>query len=211
MRNLKWVVVAAILMVILLPVVSLFRGRAKAPLTESEQVAWDHFRAKHLSSQAVTPNETEADAVVAIGDKIVPYIEENLGAAARVPGTYGKGEYWLIIVLARIGTPRALDGIEKVLKHDFPGAMGRNRETAAKALVWLGATDRAPVLAAAIEDHERRVAESGDPQRYMQEVENLKKYLELLKQGKGKRDKSTFPFGPGLIDEAVEIPSDAVR
>ena len=80
-----------------------------------------------------------------------------------MPGTYGKSEYWLTIVLARIGTPRAIDGIVKVLDHDWPGAVGTNRETAAKALVWLGATDRVSSLEAAIADHKRLVAQSRDP------------------------------------------------
>ena len=180
-----------------------FQGDETEPLTPEEFQVWNRFLEKHLSSGTAAPTEAEADAVVAIGEKIVPTIEEQFGAAARVPGTYGKSEFWLIVVLARIGTPRAIDGIVKVLEHDWRGAVGTNRETAAKALVWLGAVDRIASLEAAIADHKRLVARSNDPQRYQAEVNNLLKYLDLLKKGEGKRDKSKFPFGPGLIHQEL--------
>jgi len=160
-----------------------------------------------LSSTTVTPSEEDADAVAAIGDKIVAYIESQFGNAAGVPGTFGKSEYWLVIVLARIGSPRAIDAVVKVLEHDFPGNIETDRETAAKALVWLGATDRVSDLEAAIAAHEQAVAESSDPGRYGVAVDNLKQYLELLKKGEGKRDKSKFPFGPSLIKDSIWIPT----
>jgi len=199
------ILVAVILLVV--PIVLNLLPEGREPLTPEEQRVWERFLATHLSSGTDTPSEEEADAVAAIGDKIVPYIEDQFGAAARVPRTYGKSEYWLLVVLGRIGTPRAIAAIVKVLEHDWPGAVGTNRETAAKALVWLGAYDRIPALEAAIADHERLVAESDDPARYASEVANLKKYLQLLKKGEGKRDKSGFPFGPGLINESIELPS----
>jgi len=199
------VIVLAVVLVVFLA--KRFFRSEKEPLTTEEQQAWNQFLSKHLSSQAVVPTEAEADAVAAIGDKIVPYIEEQFGAAARVPRTYGKSEYWLIVVLGRIGTPRAIDAIVKVLEHDWRGAVGTNRETAAKGLVWLGAADRAGALEAAIADHERLVAESDDPQRYAAEVHNLQKHLALLKKGEGKRDKSRFPFGPGLINQEIGLPA----
>lgn len=192
-------------LVILLPVIVSLVPKGRESLTPEEQQAWDAFLAKHLSSGTVTPSEEDADRIAAMGDKIVPYIEEQFGAAAQVPRTFGKSEYWLIVVLGRIGTPRAIDAIVKALEHDWQGAVGRNRETAAKALVWLGARDRIPALEAAIADHERLVAESKDPARFASEADNLKKYLELLRKGEGKRDKRGFPFGPGLIDNSVEI------
>jgi hypothetical protein len=198
---------AAIILVVLIALplaLTLLRG-GKESLTGEEQRIWEQFLAKHLSSGTATPSEAEADAVVALGGKIVPHVEEQFGAAARVPGTYGKSEYWLIVVLARIGTPRAIDGIVRVLEHDWPGAVGANRETAAKALVWLGAVDRIAALEAAIVAHQRLVAQSKDPPRYGAEVNNLAKYLELLKKGEGKRDKSKFPFGLALIER--ELPA----
>lgn len=204
MKMLKFVVIVLVGMLALSLVTKLFRG-GKEPLTTEEQRVWERFLAKHLSSGTETPSEAEADAVVAVGEKIVPYIEGQFGAAARVPGTYGKSEYWLTIVLARIGTLRAIDGIVKVLEHDWPGAVGTNRETAAKALVWLGAADRIAALEVAIADHKLLVAQSKDPQRYGVEVNNLLKYLELLKKGEGKRDKSKFPFGPALIRRDSEL------
>lgn len=204
MRMLKFVVTVVVVVLVLSLVPKLFRG-GKEPLTAEEQRVWERFLAKHLSSGTEVPSEAEADAVVAIGEKIIPYVEGQFGAAARVPGTYGKSEYWLTIVLARIGTPRAIDGIVKVLEHDWSGAVGTNRETAAKALVWLGAADRIAALEAAIAGHKRLVAQSKDPERYGVEVNALVQYLELLKKGEGKRDKSKFPFGPALIRRESEL------
>ncbi len=200
---------AIVLLIIAAAVVALvvkFRG-GKAALSSEEKGTWEYFLSRHLSSRAVTPTPAEADAVAAIGDKIVPYIEEQFGEAARVPRTFGKSEYWLVVVLARIGTPRAVEAIVTVLKHDFPGAVGSNREVAAEALVWLGARERAADLEAAIVDHDRRVRESGRPERYGVEVVNLKKYLALLKEGKGKRDTRNFPFGVSVISHAIAMPT----
>jgi len=204
--KIKAVLVIIIIVLIAVPLVSRLAPERKVPLSAAEQQAWERFLRKHLSSTTVLPTEADADEVAAIGDKIVPYIEEQFGAAAKVPGTYGKSEYWLVIVLARIGSPRAIASIVKVLEHEWRGAVGTNRETAAKALVWLGARDRVPVLEAAIADHERLVRESGNPERYGGEVKNLRQYLELLKKGEGKRDKSKFPFGPSLIDDSTWLP-----
>ncbi|HUW61300.1 MAG TPA: HEAT repeat domain-containing protein [Candidatus Bathyarchaeia archaeon] len=201
------IAVIVIVVVLALPLVAILFQGGKESLTGEEQQVWDRFLAKHLSSGTETPSEADADAVAAIGDRMVPYIEEQFGAAAQVPRTYGKSEYWLVIILARIGTPRAIDAIVKVLEHDWRGAVGTNRETAAKALVWLGAGDRISALEAAIADHERLVADSKDPQRYGAEVADLKKYLELLKKGEGKRDKSKFPFGPALIMHEIGLPT----
>ena len=205
MKLIKFVVIVLAVVLVVFLAKRWLRSE-KEPLTAEEQQVWNRFLSKHLSSRAEVPTEAEADAVAAIGDKIVPYIEEQFGAAARVPRTYGKSEYWLIVVLGRIGTPRAIDAIVKVLEHDWQGAVGTNRETAGKALVWLGAVDRASSLEAAIADHKRLVAESDDPQRYRPEVNNLQKYLDLLKKGEGKRDKSRFPFGPGLINRDIGLP-----
>jgi hypothetical protein len=204
--KIKGALVIIVIVLIAIPLINRVKREIRQPLTPEEQQVWDRFLNKHLSSTTVVPTEEEADAVAAIGDKIIPYIEEQFGKAARVPGTYGKSEYWLVIVLARIGSPRAIESIVKVLEHDWQGAVGTGRETAAKALVWLGAADKVPALEAAIADHERLVQESGDPERYAPEVSNLKQYLELLKKGEGKRDKSKFPFGPSLIDDSTWLP-----
>ena len=206
----KLVKFGVVLLVVLLAFFLLSkRGRVqREPLTAEEQRVWQRFLEKHLSSGMQVPTESDADAVAAIGDKIIPYVEEQFGAAARVPGTYGKSEYWLVVVLGRIGTLRAVDAIVKVLEHDWRGAVGTNREVAAQALVWLGAADRIPALEAAIADHEQIVARSADPPRYAVEVRNLKNYLDLLKKGEGIRDKSKFPFGPSLIDhEMIVLPA----
>ncbi len=199
-----WVVVIIVAILVFPRLGSLLQG-GRVPLTEEEQRVWDRFLSKHLSSGTESPSEADADALAAIGDKIVPYIEDQFGKAAKVPRTYGKSEYWLIIVLARIGSLRAIESIVEVLEHDWPGAVETNRETAAKALVWLGAQDKVPDLEAAIADHERLVAESRDPDRYRSGVVNLQQYLELLKKGEGIRDKSKFPFGLNLIDRTHEL------
>ncbi|MBN2308129.1 MAG: HEAT repeat domain-containing protein [Candidatus Hydrogenedentes bacterium] len=167
-------------------------GGSKPALSVAQQHTWEQFISKQLAGGTVQPNSEDATAVAAIGDAIVPYVEEQLGAAHAGPG--GKGDYWLVIVLARLGTPRAIEAIEKVLRHDYPGAVGRDRETAAKALVWLGAADAAPTLEAAIADHERLIREKGRPGQDSDEVNVLKDYLEQLQQGTGKRDTATFPF-----------------
>jgi len=187
----------------LLVCVGFFGCKARVkPLSAEQQVVWDRFLEKHLSSGMVMPNSGDATAVAAIGDAIVPYVEENLGKAYRGPG--GKSDYWLLIVLGRIGSPKAVDVICKALEHDYPGALGRDRETAAKALVWLGAKHKAPVLKAAIEDHEKRIkerlAEKTGGQRqveklgYEEELNTLRRRLKMLEEGKGKRDMTNFPF-----------------
>ena len=206
-RAIKILVVVGLVVFVGLPLASRVMRSGKAPLTAEEQQVWERLLGKHLSTTTVTPREEDADAVAAIGDKIVPYIESQFGNAAGVPGTFGKSEYWLIIVLARIGSPQAIDAVVKVLEHDFPGNIETDRETAAKALVWLGATDRVSYLEAAIAAHEQAVAQSSDPERYGVAVDNLKQYLELLKKGEGKRDKSKFPFGPSLIKDSIWIPT----
>jgi hypothetical protein len=204
-RKILGVLFIVVLVLVALPMMRQISKGGKQSLTPAEQQVWDRFLSQHLSAGS-NPSEEDADAVAAMGDKIVPYIEDQFGAAARIPGAFGKGEYWLIIVLVRTGSPRAIDAIVTVLEHDFQGAVETNRETAAKALVWLGARDRAPALEAAIADHAQLVAKSKDPQRYCVAVDNLKQYLGLLKKGEGQRDKSKFPFGPSLIKEAIYIP-----
>jgi len=171
----------------------------KETLAPHELQAWQQFIGKQLAEGMVQPSSDDASAVAAIGNKVVPYVEENLGKAFRDPA--GKGDYWLIIVLTRIGTPRAREGIVKALKHDYPGAIGRDRETAAKALVWLGARDTAPALREAIADHEKRIAEKtaegaseGARRAYAEEVSNLRACLQQLEQNTGKRDTRNFPF-----------------
>ena len=169
----------------------------KAALAVEEQRTWDTFIQKQLAEGMTQPSSPEAGAVAKLGDKIIPYVEQNFGKAWRDPA--GKGDYWLIIVLARLGTPRAVKGICTVLEHKYPGAIGRDRETAAKALVWLGAKDAVPVLKAALADHEMRLAEKvkEDPQkagRYDEELKALRESLNHLEAGWGKRDTANFPF-----------------
>jgi len=171
----------------------------KSALAPEEQRAWDNFIAKQLDQGMAQPTSQDADAVAAIGDKIVPYVEENLGKAYRGPG--GKGDYWLVIVLARIGTPRAIDGIEKVLEHDYDGKIQLDREVAASALVWLGAKEAAPALREAIADQERLIRErsEGDPTKaarfgWDEGLANLKTSLQQLEQGIGVRSARNFPF-----------------
>jgi len=171
----------------------------KEALSPQEEQSWQQFLGQQLAEGMVQPSSEDATAVAAIGDKVVPYVEENLGKAFRDPA--GKGDYWLIIVLARTGTPRAAEGVVKALKHDYPGAIGRDRETAAKALVWLGAREAAPALREAIADHEKRIAEKiaegaseGAQRAYAEEVSNLRACLQQLEQGTGKRDTRNFPF-----------------
>ena len=180
---------------------------SKPSLSPEEQRAWNTFIDKQLSLGMVQPTSQDASAVATLGNKIVPQVVEHLGKAYRGPG--GKGDYWLVIVLARIGTPQAIDGIIKVLKHDYPGKVSLDREIAAKALVWLGATRGIPDLEAAIADTEKQAQAKldeekaqGKPQKmlefhafdYRRWSKPLKDAVEQLKQGKGKRDVRNFPF-----------------
>lgn len=171
-------------------------------LTADEQEAWDNFIEKHMSNRE-RPSEDDINAVVALGDRIVPNIEDYLGRAAPFPVM--KSDVTLVIVLGRLGTPCAVETILKVLHHDYPGRVSQDRETAADALVWLGATEGIPVLEAAIEDHRRRIEEdlanrpspTAESRRvtYAEEMRVLERHLENLKAGEGIRDtKKQFPY-----------------
>ena len=145
------------------------------------------------------PTSAEADAVAALGDKVVPYIKEQLGKAYQGPG--GKGDYWLIIILARIGTPAAEEVLVEILKHDYPGKVGHDREYAAKALVCLGVGTAAGALRAAIADTERQIREQTgrDPDELLQrgsfsELKAMRESLRQLQKGEGKRATKGFPF-----------------
>lgn len=181
--------------------------RTGGKLSSDEQRTWDNFLNKQLSTGMIQPNSEEASAVAALGDKIVPRIEKNLGKAYTGPG--GKGDYWLVIVLTRIGTPRAVEGIVKILKHDYPGKIQLDREIAASALVWLGAIQAVPALKAVVIDSrkfiEQRLKEEeakGVSQEalawhrsdYGKWVEQMEGTLSALEQGQGKRDTTNFPF-----------------
>ena len=176
-------------------------------LSSDEQRIWDNFLNKRLSTGMVNPNSEEASAVAALGDKIVPRIEKNLGKAYT--GSGGKGDYWLVIVVARIGTPRAVEGIVKVLKHNYPGKIQLDREIAASALVWLGATQATPALKEAAADSRQFVEQKlkeeeakGISQEalawhksdYGKWVEQMEGALSALEQGQGKRSTKNFPF-----------------
>lgn len=171
-------------------------------LTAEEQGAWDRFIAKHMANRE-RASEDDINAVAEIGDKIIPQVESYFGRAAPYPVM--KGDVSLVIILGRIGTPRAVEAILKVVRHDYPGRIGNDREIAADALVWLGATEGIPVLEAAIEDHRRRVeealaAETG-PMAAMRrvdydiEIQRIERHLADLKAGRGIRDtKEQFPY-----------------
>jgi len=174
-------------------------------LAPDQQQTWDGFLAEHLTPNAdrVAPIDAAtmsrwASAVAGIGDPIVPYIEEQLGKAYEQAD--GKNDEWLVVMLARIGTPRARQAITKVLAHDYPGAVGPDRLVAAKALVWLGVDDAAPALESAIADHERRIRERGQAGRLEDEVNGLKRALEQLREGRGR-----YGVGGGMfsLDETT--------
>ena len=175
----------------------LVSGCGSNKLSSEDKKTWQRFLDKHLASGMVQPTGQDATDVAAIGDAIVPYIEENLGEAYRRPGA--KADYWLVVVLGRIGTPRAVEVIIKVLKHEYPGKLGTDRQVAAKALVWLGISEAAPILKEVIADHQRRIDEKGSVSlvkgiMYKEEINDLKHCLKQLEQGKGKRDMKNFPF-----------------
>lgn len=163
--------------------------RVKPELSRQEREAWEAFFRNQSAIGSPKEPIGVVNRVVAIGDKIVPYVEDSLGKAYREKA--GRGDDDLVIVLARIGTPRAIQGLVKVLEHNYPGAIGRDRMIAASALVRLGAKHAAPALREAIADHQR-LARSGDGQRAA-EIGHLRRCLGQLEQGIGKRDTENFP------------------
>lgn len=171
-------------------------------LTAEEQKVWDRFINKHMANRECA-SEDDINAVVEIGDKIVPHVERKLGKAASFPVM--KPDASLITILGRIGTPRAVEALLKVVRHDYPGRISNDRELAADALVWLGAKEGIPVLEAAIEDHRRRIEEAlagetgpmTDMRRfdYDIEIQQMERHLADLKAGQGIRDtKKQFPY-----------------
>jgi hypothetical protein len=169
------------------------------PLTASEQAAWSDLLASYQQPGTYAVLSQKADAVAAVGDKIVPYIESSLGRSGSESQT--RGDYWLIVVLARIGTPRAVQALGKVLRHEYRGAVGRDRLLAAQAVVWLGAIQALPDLQAAVTDHNKRLAawdsQSGLApslrEEYASEAKQLAVYLQTLQGGQGKQDTRYFP------------------
>jgi hypothetical protein len=198
-----------IVLIVFLGLSGLLAGCSSKPsLTADEQAVWDNYINKHQSRGTVRPSSKEADRVAELGNKIVPYIEDNLGKAYTSVGK--KGDYWLVIPLARIGTEKAKEVIVKVLHHDYPGKLEHDREVAAKALVWLGATEYTADMEAVVEDMERRFdkelakdkADGLTGQKleykkfdYQRRLEIFRDSLAKLKSGKGKRDTTDFPFG----------------
>jgi len=182
-------------------------GCSKPSLSDEEKRIWDGFQAKRYASGMTQPTPEDASAVAAIGDKIVPYIEADLGKSSDP--IHHKSDYWLIVVLGRIGTPDAIRVIRKVVRHDYSGETSRDRETASKALVWLGATEGIDDLKYAIADTKKMIADErakdkasglGKMQLKLnalmdsQWLKTLERNLKTLERGNGIRDTKNFPF-----------------
>ncbi|MCP4638816.1 MAG: hypothetical protein GY851_00210 [bacterium] len=165
-------------------------GGSKPALTPQQDAALKAFAARCQTGTGVIP-ETEMAQVVAIGDPAVPYLEEIL---------YGNGEppapddYIVIVALARIATPASILSIANSLNPDKPLLSPFGLETAADALVCLGATGAAPALTVAIGRVEREIQDRRRANLYRETPDKLKRSLERLQNGEGKEDTADFPI-----------------
>lgn len=179
-------------------VLILLWGCSAAPPLEAEQKETvDSFLQRYLADMEMT--EKEIGSIVAIGDPAVPYIIKAIGKVKPSQPLMRKhSDVDMVDCLARIGTPKAQDGICKILRHEYPGYYGYDRMQAAAALVRLGAKDRAPVLREAIAKHKKLVARQRMPEMQQGEIVILENALRMIEAGKGVRDTGSFGDGPAL-------------
>ncbi|NIM06858.1 MAG: hypothetical protein GTO55_09970 [Armatimonadetes bacterium] len=161
------------------------------PLTPEQQETVDIFLDKYVADRELT--EKEINPIVDIGEAAVPDLVETIGQVVPMRGTMrAQNDVSMVNTLARIGTRRAIDGICKILRHDYPGYYGEDRMQAAAALVRLGAKNKAGVLSAVISEHEALVAEQAQPELYGNEVVVLENALQMLEAGEGVQSTSNF-------------------
>jgi len=173
--------------------------RSRPPALNPEQKETiESFLDKYLSDREVT--EEDIRPVVAIGDSAVPYLMKAIGKVQpSQPLITVQSDVDMVNCLTRIGTPKAIDGICKILRHKYRGYYGMDRMQAAAALVRLGAKDKAPVLREVITEHKELVAGQRYAEMYNNEIVTLQNALKMLEAGEGVRDTSNF--GPGAVLE----------
>jgi len=185
-------------------VLVLLWGCGRTPkLNAEQQTTVDRFLSKYRSDQELT--ERDIGPIVAVGDPAVPQLAEAIGKVQPGQPLHRiHSDVDMVDCLARIGTPRAIDGICKILRHKYRGYYGMDRMQAAAALVRLGAADRVSVLQEVISEHEQLVGQQRYPEMYSREVAVLKNAVRMLEAGKGAADTSNF--GPGLEYGFLEGP-----
>ncbi len=173
-------------------------GCSLAPALEPEQrETVDNFLERYLADMEMT--EKEIGSIVAIGDPAVPYIIKAIGKVKPSQALMRKhSDVDMVDCLTRIGTPKAQEGICKILTHKYPGYYGYDRMQAAAALVRLGARDKAPVLRKVISEHKEFVARQRSPEMHYGEIVVLENALKMLEADKGIGDTSRFGYGRGL-------------
>ena len=165
-------------------------------------LALEEFVHNHVTDPDYKPDSNARETIPELGDKAVSPLMEVVGQAAAPDKKVKKSDYWIIVFLTRIGTPKATDGIIKILEHDYEGAIAEDRQVAARALVALGAKGATSTLRKVIEKHkawaEQQLQNSGstwespEGQNYKQQLDNLSGLLEKLKSGEGKIDHRRF-------------------
>ena len=188
-----------LLLCVIVLVVAVLVGCSRAPkLGVEEKATVDEFLRKYLADMKVT--EEDIGPVVAIGDAAVPHLIEAIGNVKPSQLLIQKNsDCEMVNCLARIGTPRAINGICKVLRHKYRGYYGYDRQQAAVALVRLGARDKAHVLREAIAKHKELVAKQRYTEMFHSEIVVLENALAMLEAGEGVQD--TSKFGRGGIFE----------
>jgi len=185
-----------IIMVIAISFIVWKRSRPPA-LNPEQKETIESFLEKYLSDREVT--EEDIKPVVAIGDLAVPHLIKAIGKVQpSQPLITVQSDVDMVNCLTRIGTPKAIDGICKILRHEYPGYYGMDRMQAAAALVHLGARDKAPVLREVIAVHKELVAGQRYAEMYNIEIVTLENALKMLEAGEGVKDTSNFGSGSTL-------------
>lgn len=192
----KAVYFLVIIMVIAIGFIVWKRSRPPA-LNPEQKKTIESFLDKYLSDREIT--EEDIKPVVAIGDPVVPHLIKAIGKVQpSQPLITVQSDVDMVDCLTRIGTPKAIDGICKILRHEYPGYYGMDRMQAAAAFVRLGARDKAPVLREVITEHKELVAGQRYAEMYNNEIVTLQNALKMLEAGEGVKDTSNFGLGPAL-------------
>ena len=176
----------------------IFSRASKPPLDSDEQVVVDFLCDCYIDDQLDQVVEEDAERVAAIGDHAVPYLIEAIEKAGLVQTYRTNDRAEMISCLARIGTPRAIDGICMIMEQDFGKRTGNmyvvttDRLTAAKALVLLGAKDKAGVLKKAIEEQKEL--------EKVQETETGGYAAQVLKAGSEKRPSQKLETALAMLE-----------
>ena len=205
-----FVFVVAVIVII----VMVWKRTQPPPLTLEQKEKLDSFLSKYLSDRGLS--EEDIRPIVAIGDPAVPHLIKAIGKVEpSQPLISVCTDVNMVDCLTRIDTPKAIDGICKILRHDYPGYYGMDRMQAAAALVRLGAKAKAPVLREVISEHRELAAKQRYPEMYGVEIVTLENALKMLEAGEGVRDTSNFGPGPvleyGFLQEGYKSPLEKLE